>query len=74
MNDQRAVVADADRSLDALADELTAAVYPVALRHAVGDKWLDLQLEMWRALTDTVKKWGDACHEPDDAPMPFDPF
>jgi hypothetical protein len=42
MNDQRAVVADADRSLDALADELTAAVYPVALRHAVRDKWLDL--------------------------------
>jgi hypothetical protein len=58
MNDQRPVVADADQSLEALAAELTAAAYPVALRHGVGDKWLDLQLELWRALTETVARWG----------------
>jgi hypothetical protein len=58
MNDQRPVVADADQSLEALAAELTAAVYPVALRHGAADKWLDLQLELWRALTETVKTWG----------------
>jgi hypothetical protein len=59
--DQRAVDADADQSSAALAAELTAAAYPVALRHAVGEKWLDLELELWRALTETVKKWiGDA--------------
>jgi hypothetical protein len=58
MNDHRAAVAGADQSLEALAAELTAAAYPVALRHAVGDKWLDLELELWRALTETVTKWG----------------
>jgi hypothetical protein len=60
MNDHRTVDADADQSLAALAAELTAAAYPVALRHAAGDKWLDLQLELWRALTETVKqRFGD---------------
>jgi hypothetical protein len=58
MNDHRVVVADAQQSLEALAAELTAAAYPVALRHAVGDNWLDLQLDLWRALTETVQKWG----------------
>ena len=69
MNDHRAVVADADQSLVALAAELTAAAYPVALRHAVGHKWLDLQLELWRVLTESVQKWGGDCHEPDDAAL-----
>ena len=64
MNDRGAIFVDANQSLDALADELTAAAYPVVLRHAVGDKWLDLQLELWQALSDTVKKWGGACYEP----------
>ena len=58
MHDHRAVVADADPSLQALAAELTTAAYPVALRHAGGDKWLDLELELWRVLTETVEKWG----------------
>jgi hypothetical protein len=71
MNDQGAIFVDANQSLEALAYELTAAAYPVALRHAVGDKWLDLQLELWRALTETVEKWGGACREADD-PVPFD--
>jgi hypothetical protein len=70
MNDHRAVVADADQSLEALAAELTAAAYPVALRHASRDKWLDLQLELWRVLTNTVKKWGGDCRESEDPVMP----
>ena len=74
MNDQGAIYVDANQSLEALAEELTAAAYPVALRHGVGDKWLDLQLELWRALSDTVNKWGGAYHEPDNAEMPFGPF
>jgi hypothetical protein len=56
MND-RTVVADAHRASEAFAAELTAAAYPVALRHGVGGKWLDLELELWRVLTETVKKW-----------------
>ena len=58
MKDQRAVVADADQALEALAADLTAAAYLVALRHGGGDKWLDLELDLWRVLTETVKKWG----------------
>jgi hypothetical protein len=57
MNDNRAAVADANHTLEVFAAELTAAAYPVALRHGVGDKWLDLELELWWVLTETVKKW-----------------
>jgi hypothetical protein len=74
MNDHRAVVADTHQSSEALAAELTAAAYPVALRHAGGDKWLDLQLELWRVLTETVHKWGGAYRKPDDPVMPVRPF
>jgi hypothetical protein len=74
MNDHRAVVTDADQSLEALAAELTAAAYPVALRHAVGDEWLDLQSELWQVLTETIKKWGGDCREPDDPAMHVPPL
>jgi hypothetical protein len=58
MNDHRAAVADADRTPEVFAAELTVAAYSVALRHRVGDKWLDLELDLWLVLTETVKKWG----------------
>jgi len=69
MNDNRAVVADADHELEALAAELTSAAYGVALRHGAEDKWLDLQLELWQALKVTVRRWGqEPPHLPD---VPF---
>jgi len=74
MNDRGTIFVDVNQSLEALADELTAAAYPVALRHGVGDKWLGLQLELWRALSETVNKWGGACQEPADPAMPFAPY
>jgi hypothetical protein len=40
-----------------LASELTDAAYPVALRHNVGDEWLDLELDLWKVLSETVRKW-----------------
>jgi hypothetical protein len=64
MNEQGMIFVDADQSLEALASELTAAAYPVALRHAAGDRWLDLQLELWRVLTETIKKWKADRPEP----------
>jgi hypothetical protein len=73
MNDRRAVAADAVPSSEALAAELTAAAYPVALRYAVGDEWLDLQLDLWRVLTETVEKWGGDGREPDDPVVPVPP-
>jgi hypothetical protein len=57
MNDDRTVVAEMDRMLETLAAELTAAVYPIALRHGVRGKWLDLELDLWRVLKETVKNW-----------------
>jgi hypothetical protein len=43
--------------LENLAAELTQAAYPVALRHGVGKEWLDLELDLWKAMAQTVKKW-----------------
>ena len=56
MNDQHAAVAESNRALEIFAAELTAAAYSVALRHGAGDKWLDLELDLWRVLTETVRK------------------
>ena len=47
-----------DTLLENFAAELTSAAYAVALRHGVEDKWLDLELELWAALKETVKKSG----------------
>jgi hypothetical protein len=45
-----------DAFAEAFAAELTSAAYPVALRHVVGGTWVDLELELWRALGDVVRK------------------
>jgi hypothetical protein len=42
--------------MEMLAAELTSAAYNVVMRHGVGDKWLDVQLALWKALTDEIKK------------------
>jgi hypothetical protein len=43
--------------LDDLVAHLTEAAYPIALRHKGGKGWLDLELDLWRAVAQTVKKW-----------------
>ena len=48
MNDYRALVGNADPALETFVAELTAAAYPIALRHGGTDKWLDLELDLWR--------------------------
>ena len=48
---------DRDAPLESLAAELTLAAYRVALRTRTGGTWLDLQLDLWRALADTTKTW-----------------
>jgi hypothetical protein len=58
MNDNAHTTADRDALLDNLAAELTRAAYHVALRHRAAGTWLDLQLDLWHALADTVKQWG----------------
>jgi hypothetical protein len=58
MKEDRALHADTDGSLEALAAELTAAAYAVALRHQARETWLELELNLWQVLTEAVKKWG----------------
>jgi hypothetical protein len=56
MNDNHHATRDRDTLLDNFAAELTRAAYSVALRHGTAGAWLDLELDLWRALADTVKQ------------------
>jgi hypothetical protein len=56
MNVEPLVANDADASLEILAAEFADAAYHVALRHGVGEKWIDLQLDLWGALTQVIEK------------------
>ncbi len=48
-----------DALLETFAAELTLAAYRVALRTGTQGSWLDLELDLWRTLADTVKTWGE---------------
>jgi len=44
--------------LEVFVAELTLSAYRVALRTGTQGTWLDLELDLWRALAGTVKTWG----------------
>jgi hypothetical protein len=44
-------------SLDDFVADLTEAAYPVALRRKGREEWLDLELDLWKALSKAVQKW-----------------
>jgi hypothetical protein len=48
-----------DALLEAFAADLTLAAYRVALRTRTEGTWLDLELDLWKALADAVKTWGE---------------
>ena len=50
-------------SIETVAARLTEAVYPVALRHATVHSWVDLELELWKVLTETLQRMGTDCFE-----------
>ena len=58
MKDNARATADRDALLDTFVAELTRAAYHVALRHGAAGTWLDLELDLWQALADTVQQWG----------------
>jgi hypothetical protein len=58
MSDNHGACCNRDTLLENFAARLTRAAYSVALRHGLGHKWLDLELELWEALKETVKKSG----------------
>jgi hypothetical protein len=57
MNASKTPVRRGEEALEDFAAELTEAAYPVALRHGVGDRWLDLKLQLWKVLNEAVHKW-----------------
>ena len=58
MSDNPGAACNRDALLENFAAELTRAAYGVALRHATAGAWVDLELDLWKALADTVKTWG----------------
>jgi hypothetical protein len=59
MNEDLKTPADRDALLESFAAELTLTAYRVALRTRTEGTWLDLELDLWRALADTAKTWGE---------------
>ena len=47
-----------DMLLENFAAELTSAAYFVALRHGMAGSWINVELGLWKALAETVKKWA----------------
>jgi hypothetical protein len=60
MNGDSSTPVDRKVLLESFAAELAFAAYRVALRTRTHGTWLDLELDLWRALADTVKTWGEA--------------
>ena len=58
MSDNPGATCNRDTLLENFAAELTSAVYPLVLRRGMRGSWLDLELGLWRALAETVKRVG----------------
>jgi hypothetical protein len=58
MSDNHGAASNRDDQLENLAAELTFAIYPIALRHGMAGSWIKVELGLWRALAETVKKWA----------------
>jgi len=72
MSDIHGASPDRDSWFENYTAELTSAAYAVALRHGVEDNWLDLELELWEALKETVKKSGREAPHFSDVPFVCD--
>jgi hypothetical protein len=55
MNRYRPAAGAGHSSLASFTAKLTDAAYAVALRHGVSGSWIDLQLDLWRVLTEAVE-------------------
>jgi len=45
-----------DLQLENFAANLTDAAYRVALQHGVGDRWIELQVNLWGAMTEAIEQ------------------
>jgi len=58
MSDIPDTARDRDARLENFAAELTRAVYPLVLRRGLKGSWIKVELDLWRALAETIKKWA----------------
>ena len=56
VNGNNSAIARRHTFLEDFGAELTEAAYPVMLRRGAVDNWLDLELELWKVLKETVRK------------------
>jgi hypothetical protein len=54
-SDERSL--ERSHDLQDLVAELSVAAYPLALQHKDKKEWLELELDLWKVLGQTVKKW-----------------
>jgi hypothetical protein len=55
MNANVATTTRSNAALEDFAAELADVAFPVALQHGTGTDWLDVKLELWRALKRAVR-------------------
>jgi hypothetical protein len=58
MTMQEVIRTQEEARIQTFAAELTQTAYPIALKYGVRGSSLDLELEIWKALTDLVRKRG----------------
>jgi hypothetical protein len=58
MNKRNTTQSDQDAVLDTFAAEVTDATYPIALKYGVLGSSLDFELEIWKTITELVRKRG----------------
>jgi hypothetical protein len=58
MSDMTDTAQDRDIRLENFVAELTSAVYSVVLRRGLRDSWLKAELDLWKALEETVQEWA----------------
>ena len=57
MSDYHRTAWDRDTRIENFAAELTLAVYPLVLRSGLKDSWIKVELDLWRAVAEVLKKW-----------------
>ena len=57
MNTKQAMLTDQDTLLDTVAAELASAAYLAVRGPGIRGFWIDLELDLWRALTHAVQQY-----------------
>jgi hypothetical protein len=58
MTDNDRAAREWNRALERLAADVADTAYVIALRHGTCSSWVDLELDLWKALARTVREWG----------------